>query len=439
MRWLRGNIVGRNYDDMTTETEIDKQCRARAGVYRVEDAPQGVLRRVFRLPDIKVRCRTQAADEPPMFARPRFGRDPREISGALGDLGTFLPHIIGAITVVGMAPAGILTTFGLFYAFSGAFYGLPIAIQPMKAASAAVLIEPMDTHSIAGAGLVIGLFFLIVGATGLVDRIARIIPPTVAAGLQLGLGLSLAALGIELLSEHLWLGLGICALILVMLRNSRLPAALAAVVVGVIAGQVFGESPPFPDLELGLHLPPIVIPSWEQILHGTQYAVLPQIPLTLTNAIIVTAAVTRELFPREVHAVTERNLSLTTGIGNLLAAPLGGYPMCHGAGGVTGHYRFGARTATAPLLIGLTFVALGVLLGDGGFLLLQLVPDAVLGALLLFSGIDLAQSSKPQRYRDEELFIVLTLAAIGVALNPAIAFAIGLPLAYAAQRGWLRL
>jgi MFS superfamily sulfate permease-like transporter len=423
---------------MAVETEPRRSCRPPPGVRRVEDVPRGLFGGRLRIPDVKVRCRRQAEGEPPMFSRPRFGWNLRELSGALGDLGTFLPHIIGAITVVGMAPAGILTTFGLFYMLGGAFYGLPIAVQPMKAASAAVIIEPMDPHAIAGAGLVIGLFFLIVGATGLVERIARVIPPSVAAGLQLGLGLSLAALGIELLATQLWLGLGISALILVLLGSHRLPAALVALIVGVAAGQIFGLAPPFPDLELGLHLPPIVIPSWEQIVHGTQYAVLPQIPLTLTNAIIVTAALTRELFPKEIHPVNERNLSLTTGLGNLLAAPFGGYPMCHGAGGLSGHYRFGARTATAPLLIGLVFVALGLLLGDGGFALLQVVPDAVLGALLLFSGVDLAQSSKPQRFREVDLFIVLLMAAIGVALNPAIAFAIGLPLAYAAQRGWLR-
>ncbi len=88
-----------------------------------------------------------------------------EVSGALGDLGTFLPHIIGAVTVVGMDPTGILMTFGLFYAFSGALYGIPMAVQPMKAASAAVLIQPMDPGSVAGAGLVIGGPFLVVGAS----------------------------------------------------------------------------------------------------------------------------------------------------------------------------------------------------------------------------------------------------------------------------------
>jgi len=88
------------------------------------------------------------------------------VSGSLGDLGTFLPHIIGAITVVKMDPTGILTSFGLFYAFTGAFYGVPMAVQPMKAASASVLIQPMDPAAVAGAGLVIGAVFLILGLTG---------------------------------------------------------------------------------------------------------------------------------------------------------------------------------------------------------------------------------------------------------------------------------
>jgi hypothetical protein len=106
---------------------------------------------------IKVRQAGQPDDEPPGFVRSRFSWNVQEVSSSLGDLGTFLPHIVGAITIVRMDPTGILTTFGLFYALSGAFYGVPMAVQPMKAASAAVLIEPMNPTAIAGAGLVIGV------------------------------------------------------------------------------------------------------------------------------------------------------------------------------------------------------------------------------------------------------------------------------------------
>jgi sulfate permease, SulP family len=361
------------------------------------------------------------------------------MSGSLGDLGTFLPHIVGAITIVGMEPTGILTTFGLFYALSGAFYGVPMAVQPMKAASAAVLIEPMEPGAIAGAGLVIGAFFLLMGMTGVVSRLARVLPGTIAAGLQLGLGLSLAALGVHLIEKQLWLGVAMGAFMLALMRYPRMPVALVAVVAGIIVGQLLGIAPPLPVLDFGWHLPHLVIPSWAQIVHGTQNAVSPQIPLTLTNAIIVTAAVSRQLFAKELHPVNERNLAITTGLGNLLAAPFGGYLMCHGAGGIAGHFRFGARTATAPVLIGLTFVALGVGFGTSGYALLRTIPDAVLSGLLMFSGLELALSSKPQDYRNEDLFLVLLMAAISVALNPVAAFAVGLPLAYAFKREWLRV
>jgi hypothetical protein len=371
--------------------------------------------------------------------RRRFAWNLDEVSGALGDLGTFLPHIIGAITVVGMNPTGIFVTFGLFYALAGGFYGVPMAVQPMKAASAAVLIKPMDPGAVAGAGLAIGAFFLIAGASGLVGRIARALPPTVAAGLQLGLGLSLAGLGIRYVGHQVWLGLFMCAFMLVLMRVPRMPVALIAVIVGSAIGVVTGLSPPIPRLDLGLHLPRLIWPSLAQVQDGVIHAVLPQIPLTLTNAIIVTAAVSRQLFPGQAPRVTERNLALTTGLGNLLAAPFGGYLMCHGAGGMTGHYRFGARTATAPLLIGLVLVALGLLLGSSGYQLLRTIPDAVLGGLLLFSGIDLALSSKPGEYQGADLFLVLLMAAIGVAVNPAAAFAVGLPLAYAFKHRWLRI
>jgi predicted benzoate:H+ symporter BenE len=371
-------------------------------------------------------------------ARSRFAWNLSEASGALGDLGTFLPHIIGAITVVGMDPTGIFVTFGLFYLAAGAFYGVPIAVQPMKAASAAILIKPMDPGSVAGAGLVIGAFFLLIGASGLVGRLARALPPTVAAGLQLGLGLSLAALGVRFIEREVWLGVGMCALMLALMRIPRMPVALVAIIVGAGIGVATGISPPLPHLDLGLHLPHLVWPSWAQVTDGVVHAVLPQIPLTLTNAIIVAAAVSRQLFPDEPR-VNERNLAITTGLGNLLAAPFGGYMMCHGAGGMTGHVRFGARTASAPVLIGSLFVVLGLLFGASGYQLLRTIPDAVLGGLLLFSGIDLAQSSRPGSYKDAELFLVLLMAAIGVAVNPAVAFAVGVPLAYAVKHRWLKV
>ncbi len=243
----------------------------------------------------------------------------------------------------------------------------------------------------------------------------------------------------RLIETQLWLGLPMCAVMLGLMRFSRLPVALIVVVLGAFIGVVTHVSPPFPHLAFGFYLPTFILPTWPQLANGVGRAVLPQIPLTLTNAIIVTAAVARELFPGQADRVSERNLALTTGLGNLLAAPFGGYLMCHGAGGMTGHFRFGARTGLAPVLIGALFLALGLFLGRSGYDLLRTIPQAVLGGLLLFSGLDLALSSKPGRFAPPELLLVLLMAILSVATNPAVAFAVGLPLALAQERRWLKL
>ena len=130
----------------------------------------------------------------------------------------------------------------------------------------------------------IGAVFRILGITGVVSRLARALPGSVAAGLQLGLGLSLAALGIRLIETDIWLGVAISGLMLGLMRYQRSPLAVVAVLVGIGVGQIVGIAPPFPVLDFGLHLPYLVVPTWGQILHGTEFAVLPQIPLTLTNA-----------------------------------------------------------------------------------------------------------------------------------------------------------
>ena len=77
-----------------------------------------LLRQMARL-----RMASETSDS--LDAPRRFALNLDEVSGALGDLGTFLPHIIGAVTVVGMNPSGIFMTFGLLYLSAGAFYGVP--------------------------------------------------------------------------------------------------------------------------------------------------------------------------------------------------------------------------------------------------------------------------------------------------------------------------
>ena len=157
--------------------------------------------------------------------KPRAGRLLMECSGACGDLGTFIPHVIGAMTVAGLAPAGVLFGFAAFLIGTGLFYGLPLPVQPMKAISAVILTGGLRPGEVAAAGMMIGVVLLVLGFTGWIGRLARAIPQSVSAGLQLGLGLLMAVLGLKLILETPWLGFGSLALLFALTRIPRCPAA----------------------------------------------------------------------------------------------------------------------------------------------------------------------------------------------------------------------
>ena len=165
----------------------------------------------------------------------------QEASGACGDLGTFIPHVIGAMTVAGLAPVGVLFGFGAFLISTGLFYGLPLPVQPMKAVSAVILTGGLRPGEVAAAGMMIGVVLLVLGVTGWIGRLARAIPQSVSAGLQLGLGLLMGVLGVKLMLETPWIGFPALAALFLLTRIPRCPAApivlAAAAVVGWIRRQ----------------------------------------------------------------------------------------------------------------------------------------------------------------------------------------------------------
>jgi MFS superfamily sulfate permease-like transporter len=87
-------------------------------------------------------------------------------------------------------------------------------------------------------------------------------------------------------------------------------------------------------------------------------------------------------------------LSVTSGLANLLLTPFGALPMCHGAGGLAAHYRFGARSGMAPLVLGLILLVFALLPGGLGVAILTAIPMAGLGALLLMASGELALTKR---------------------------------------------
>ena len=129
--------------------------------------------------------------------------------------------------------------------------------------------------------------------------------------------------------------------------------------------------------------------SVQAVLSG----VLAQLPLTLLNAVVVAAAVARSLNPDRASRVGERKLAATNGLLNLVLAPLGAMPMCHGAGGIAAHHRFGARGIGAPLTIAACCGAVA-LMGQEVVGILMAIPPAAVGALLVYAAVDLIVSPR---------------------------------------------
>jgi SulP family sulfate permease len=112
-------------------------------------------------------------------------------------------------------------------------------------------------------------------------------------------------------------------------------------------------------------------------------------------------------------------------LANFLSSAIGGMPLCHGAGGLAAHFRFGARTAGSNLMIGVIFAALAILLGRHSLAVIYLLPLSVLGVLLLFAGSQLALTVLDLKDRSE-LFVCLIILGITLATNLAAAFIAGI-------------
>ncbi len=361
-----------------------------------------------------------------------------ELSGSIGDLGTFLPYVLGVVSLGGFSLTSIFTGFGLFYVFCGWFYRIPMAVQPMKVISAAVLVHNLTPGEVAAGSLMIGLVLLVLGLTGLIETIARITPQGVTSGIQVGLGLSLAILGVKMIGKDPVLGWIIMILMLPLLKSKRFPAAIMAIVVGTAINLLLHPGLALPSISIGIHLPTITLPTVADFNRGFFLAALPQLPLTLTNAVLVTAAISHQLYDNQAARVNNKNLCITMGAANLIVAPFGGYTMCHGSGGVAAHHRFGGRTKYTTYFIGFALLAIGLFLGDDGAQLLSLIPEAALGCLLFFSGVDLASAAKGIDNRSQ-FFLVLTVAALTLAINPAVAFIAGFILAKGMEKKWIKI
>jgi len=365
-----------------------------------------------------------------------------EFAGAFGDLGTLIPFVVGYITFNRMDPLGILVGFGVFKIFVGLYFRTPVPIQPMKAIGGMAIAHSgsITPGMIWGSGIFTGLFWLLMGVTGAITWIEKITTKPVVRGIMLGLGLSFIVEGLGMMREQPFLAVGGVILTLILLNSKRLPAMLALLGYGIIMAFVLKPEliQELSHLSVRFRLPELTFGqvSWKELLSGFIILGLPQAPLTLGNAIIATVSENNRYFPD--RKVTAKTISIDHGVMNLISACIGGVPMCHGAGGMAGHIRFGARTGGALVILGGIVLLIGLFLSDSVALLFQFFPRPILGVILFFAGVELALVVQDIKLKKQNLFVLVVTA--GTAMwNMGVAYLAGLILYYGLQRRWFKV
>ena len=371
------------------------------------------------------------------MTQPRFTFNRLELAGSLGDLGTLLPLAIGMILINGLDPAGLFFAIGLYYIASGVYFGVTVPVQPMKVIGAYAIATGLPSSQIMASGFTISIVLLIIGASRAVDLLGKYTPRSVVRGVQLSTGVLLMSQGVKLIIGTsrfqalqqaaepylsvqqigplpIGIVIGCLGLLLTMLLldNKKLPAGLVVVLCGIALGVLIGTHQGFERIGLGLHLPrllPFAFPSLEDFSLAFLVLVLPQIPMTMGNAVIAYADLSGEYFGENSRRVTYRGACISMALANVFSSLLGGMPLCHGAGGLAAHYRFGARTAGSKLIIGAVFIVLVLLLG----------------ILLVFAGGQLAMTILDMLTR-KELFVILLMLGVTLGSNLAAGFIVGL-------------
>ncbi|RGP79159.1 sulfate transporter [Fusarium longipes] len=324
-----------------------------------------------------------------------------ELSGSLGDLGTLLPLMIALTAQQSIDLGSTLVFTGVFNIITGVFYGIPLPVQPMKAIASAAIQNNSSMGVVTASGQWVGAAVLIMSLTGLLRWVVRVVPLPVVKGIQLGAGLSLIlGAGSSLLQPLQWahpaLDNRIWALVafLVLVGTQKLPRFpyalyffILALVLAFVNAAASHKSLPW----FYAWRPHFVMPHW--IGKGDSPALwmaIGQLPLTTLNSIIAVTALSHDLLP-EIPSPSVTSIGISVAMMNLTSTWFGGMPVCHGAGGLAAQYRFGARSGSSIIILGVFKLVLGLLFGETLVDLLKHYPKSLLGIMVIAAGLELAK------------------------------------------------
>jgi SulP family sulfate permease len=368
-----------------------------------------------------------------------------DASGAVADLGILIPIAAALIVKNGLDAGTVLVGAGALYVAAGLYFRVPVPVQPIKAAAAIAIARNLPPATLGAAGLLLGLILVILSLTGAARFLSRIFTKPIVRGVQLGVGLLLVRSAVHLpeppVSGSTWFIAAAAAVLLVVAaRNQRWPLALALVIGGVLWSLATGSHGV--ALRATLWHPHVVTEVFHPsvLWSALTLLVIPQIPLTFGNAVVALTDLEHRYFGKQARRVSPNSVSLSCGLANVVVGTIGGMPMCHGSGGLTAHYRSGARSNRMNLLIGGPLLILGLGFGATAFSALTLIPLAVLVGLLAFTGVMHALLAAD--LRGYELAVAVAMGAAGLwTSNLAVSLALGLVLVWAprlSMQAWHR-
>ena len=338
----------------------------------------------------------------------------REVSGMLGDLGLYIPIVV-QLALKGQLDLGsTLITTGLCNIITGLLFKTPMCVQPMKAIATAAIAYKLTESQIMAAGLITSFVICGLGVTNLIEVVHLLIPYAAVRGLQLGLGMNLFQKSLQMLPDSLvapewnatnsWLrydGYLFAALALVFClvsnKSKRIPTAFVLFIIGIVVASVrFTQRKP--ELQLSgattkMHVVNISPNDWAI---GAVYGAIPQVPTTLLNSVVAVVRLNRDLYPTSFKStgVSLRSVAVSVGCMNILFCWFGGYPMCHGSGGLAAQHRFGARTNLSVIFLGVCKLLIGIFFGAGLLQVLNYFPQGILAVLLAVASVELSASGR---------------------------------------------
>ncbi|RMH63016.1 MAG: hypothetical protein D6677_08340 [Calditrichaeota bacterium] len=358
-----------------------------------------------------------------------------EWNASIADMGTMLPLAFALAYFNGMQAVSLFFLWGIVYIISGWWFRLPISVQPLKAMSVIAIAAAMPGAWLSTAAVLYGFLLLLLSLSGMVDVLQRWFSPAIVTGIQTGIGLILLQKALELVTVQGWwlhqqaasgmpglLALLILAPLLYWVnRRYTVPVALLAVLMFMGYPLLSGAVP--------LHMP-----NWATLIHPVRPSwgltgnllialIIPQLPLTLGNAMYAASDVCHHFWPERARRVSPKKLGISIGVFDIFIGGFGGFPMCHGAGGMGAYKQFGARTGGTVIITGSLLVVLALF---GAADALFYIPVPLLGALLALDALRMAVLIKNLKWGYQWLTAVTVALVSLLTRNLTLALFLGL-------------